>query len=86
MNLQEIDSAKITILVDNITDRLLPSSSIAIRPSMICNQRIAEFSIAEYGFSAILDITYTHDNATKTHRFLFDTGVSKGGIVHNSMY
>ena len=28
MNLQEIDSVKITILVDNITDRLLPSTSV----------------------------------------------------------
>jgi hypothetical protein len=42
MNLQEIDSVKITILVDNITDRLLPSTSIVRRPSMISNQRIAE--------------------------------------------
>ena len=59
MDLQEIDSAKITLLVDNITDRLLTSSSIVIRPSMISNQRIAESPIAEHGFSAILDITYT---------------------------
>lgn len=84
MKLQEIDSAKITILVDNVTDRLLPSSSVVIRPSMTTNQRIAESPIAEHGFSAILDIAYTHDNATKTNKFLFDTGVSKDGIVHNS--
>ena len=84
MNLQEIDSAKITILVDNIIDRLLPSSSVVIRPSMTSNQRIAESPIAEHGFSAILDIAYTHDKATKTNKFLFDTGVSKDGIVYNS--
>ena len=84
MNLQEIDSAKITILVDNIIDRLLPSSSVVIRPSMTSNQRIAESPIAEHGFSAILDIAYTHNKATKTNKFLFDTGVSKDGIVHNS--
>ena len=84
MNLQEIDSVKITILVDNITDRLLPSLSIVKRPSMISNQRIAESPIAEHGFSAILEISYTHDKSIKTNKFLFDTGVSKDGIVHNS--
>lgn len=84
MNLQEIDSVKITILVDNITDRLLPSISIVKRPSMISNQRIAESPIAEHGFSAILEISYTHDKSIKTNKFLFDTGVSKDGIVHNS--
>ena len=84
MNLQEIDSVKITILVDNITDRLIPSLSIVKRPSMISNQRIAESPIAEHGFSAILEISYTHDKSIKTNKFLFDTGVSKDGIVHNS--
>src|SRR4249919_225823 len=83
MKLQEIDSVKITILVDNITDRLLPSISIVKRPSMISNQRIAESPIAEHGFSAILEISYTHDKSIKTNKFLFDTGVSKDGIVHN---
>ena len=47
MNLQEIDSAKITILVDNITDRLLPSSSLVKRPPMVNNQKIARAPIAE---------------------------------------
>ena len=84
MNLQEIDRVKITILVDNITDRLLPSTSIVKRPSMIRNQRIAESPIAEHGLSAILEISYTHGKSIKTNKFLFDTGVSKDGIVHNS--
>jgi 7,8-dihydropterin-6-yl-methyl-4-(beta-D-ribofuranosyl)aminobenzene 5'-phosphate synthase len=83
MSLQEIDSAKITILVDNITDRLLPSSSIVKRPSMISNQRIAKSPVAEHGFSAILEISYSYGNTIKTNKFLFDTGVSKDGIVHN---
>ena len=84
MNLQEIESAKITILVDNITDRLLPSSSIVKRPPMISNQTISKSPIAEHGFSALLEISYVHENATKTNKFLFDTGVSKYGIVNNS--
>ena len=84
MNLQEIESAKITILVDNITDRLLPSSSIVKRPPMISNQRISKSPIAEHGFSALLEISYKHENTTNTNKFLFDTGVSKDGIVNNS--
>ncbi|MDW0246922.1 MAG: MBL fold metallo-hydrolase [Nitrososphaeraceae archaeon] len=84
MSLQEIESAKITILVDNITDRLLPSSSIVKRPPMISNQTISKSPIAEHGFSALLEISYVHENVTKTNKFLFDTGVSKEGIVNNS--
>ncbi|MGB8766351.1 MAG: MBL fold metallo-hydrolase [Nitrososphaeraceae archaeon] len=84
MSLQEIESAKITILVDNITDRLLPSSSIVKRPPMISNQTISKSPIAEHGFSALLEISYVYENATKTNKFLFDTGVSKEGIVNNS--
>ncbi|MDW0227996.1 MAG: MBL fold metallo-hydrolase, partial [Nitrososphaeraceae archaeon] len=84
MSLQEIESAKITILVDNITDRLLPSSSIVKRPPMISNQTISKSPIAEHGFSALLEISYVYENATKTNKILFDTGVSKEGIVNNS--
>jgi hypothetical protein len=69
MNLQEIDSAKITILVDNITDRLLPSSSIVKRPSMISKQRITKSPIAEHGFSVILEISYSHGNRITTNKF-----------------
>src|SRR5918995_1426645 len=53
LQMQEIESAKITILVDNITDRLLPSSSIVKRPPMISNQTISKSPIAEHGFSAL---------------------------------
>ena len=84
MSLQEIESAKITILVDNITDRLLPSTSIVKRPPMISNQTISKSPIAEHGFSALLEISYVHENATRSNKFLFDTGVSKDGIVYNS--
>jgi len=84
MSLQEIENAKITILVDNITDRLLPSTSIVKRPPMVSNQTISKSPIAEHGFSALLEISYVHENATKSNKFLFDTGVSKDGIVYNS--
>ena len=84
MSLQEIENAKITILVDNITDRLLPSTSMVKRPPLISNQMISKSPIAEHGFSALLEISYVHENATKSNKFLFDTGVNKDGIVYNS--
>ena len=84
MNFQEIDSVKITILVDNITDRLLPSSSIVKRPPMVSGQMIAKSPIAEHGFSALLEISYFYGSKIKTNKFLFDTGVSKDGIIYNS--
>jgi hypothetical protein len=83
MNLQEIESVKITILVDNITDRLLPSISVVKRPSMISNQRIAE-SPSRTRILSDTGICYTHDKSIKTNNCLSDTGVSKDGIVHNS--
>ncbi|MGI0032880.1 MAG: MBL fold metallo-hydrolase, partial [Nitrososphaeraceae archaeon] len=86
MNLLEMDNVKITILVDNIADRLLSSSSIVKRPPMVrvSNQRITKSPIAEHGFSVILEITYFYGNTIKTNKFLFDTGVSKDGIIYNS--
>ena len=84
MSLQEIENAKITILVDNITDRLLPSTSMVKRPPLISNQMISKSPIAEHGFSALLEISYVHENTTRSNKFLFDTGVSKDGIVYNS--
>jgi 7,8-dihydropterin-6-yl-methyl-4-(beta-D-ribofuranosyl)aminobenzene 5'-phosphate synthase len=83
-DLQDIDNVKITILVDNISDRLLSSSSIVKRPPMVSNQRITKSPIAEHGFSAILEISYFYGNTIKTNKFLFDTGVSKDGVIYNS--
>jgi 7,8-dihydropterin-6-yl-methyl-4-(beta-D-ribofuranosyl)aminobenzene 5'-phosphate synthase len=51
---------------------------------MVSNQTISKSPIAEHGFSALLEISYVHENATKSNKFLFDTGVSKDGIVYNS--
>lgn len=84
MSLQEIDNVKITILVDNITDRLLPSSSVVKRPPLISDQRITKSPRAEHGFSALCEISYIHENKNKITKFLFDTGVTDDGIIYNS--
>jgi 7,8-dihydropterin-6-yl-methyl-4-(beta-D-ribofuranosyl)aminobenzene 5'-phosphate synthase len=82
MSLHEIDRLSVTILMDNYTDRLLPSSLPAIRPPMIMHGRFLPAPIAEHGFSAILDIRYNDDK--KKNIFLFDTGVSENGIIINA--
>jgi 7,8-dihydropterin-6-yl-methyl-4-(beta-D-ribofuranosyl)aminobenzene 5'-phosphate synthase len=82
--LQEVDKINITILVDNITDRLLPNSSLVKRPPLINNEKFNKPPIAEHGFSALLEIIYKYEGNMISKKFLFDTGVSKNGIIHNS--
>ena len=62
MFLHEIDHLSVTILMDNYTDRLLPTSLPAIRPPMVMHGRFLPAPIAEHGFSTIIDIRYNDDN------------------------
>jgi 7,8-dihydropterin-6-yl-methyl-4-(beta-D-ribofuranosyl)aminobenzene 5'-phosphate synthase len=80
-NLKKIDHLSVTLLMDNFTDRLLPTSLHAKRPPMVKEERFLPPPIAEHGFSAIIEIQYNKD---KINRFLFDTGVSKNGIIFNA--
>jgi hypothetical protein len=54
MFLREIDHLSVTILMDNYTDRLLPTSLPAIRPPMVMHGRFLPAPIAEHGFSTII--------------------------------
>jgi len=72
----------VTILMDNYTDMLLPSSSTAVRPPILMNETSFLFPIAEHGFSAIIEILY--NDIDKKNRYLFDTGVSENGIIYNA--
>ena len=87
MQLQEIDSFSIKLLMDNITDRLLPSSPpVVARPPMITGERFLPAPIAEHGFSALIEIISGdkyHSDKNK-NIFLFDTGVSENGVIYNS--
>lgn len=82
--LQEVNNINITILVDNITDRLLPSLSLVKRPILISNKRFNKPPIAEHGFSTLVEISYQYKDKKILKKFLFDTGVSKNGIIYNS--
>jgi 7,8-dihydropterin-6-yl-methyl-4-(beta-D-ribofuranosyl)aminobenzene 5'-phosphate synthase len=96
MPIQEIDQISITILMDNYTDLLLTNSTHATRAPLIMNQKFKlPPPIAEHGFSALVNIIKydqykqeknSADNSTKSNNnlFLFDTGVSENGVIHNS--
>ncbi|MGB6674410.1 MAG: MBL fold metallo-hydrolase [Candidatus Nitrosopolaris sp.] len=86
MSLHDIERVSITLLMDNITDRLLTSSAHAERPPMVEDEKFLLPPIAEHGFSAVIEIHY-HDHKMKkkiSNRFLFDTGVSENGIIFNA--
>jgi 7,8-dihydropterin-6-yl-methyl-4-(beta-D-ribofuranosyl)aminobenzene 5'-phosphate synthase len=61
---------------------LLPSSSTAVRTSILMNETSYLFPIAEHGFSTVIKISYNDNN--KKNVLLFDTGVSENGVIYNT--
>lgn len=95
--LQEVDNVSITILMDNFIDFLLTSTEHAARPSVTKDEKIRLLPppIAEHGFSALVkaekrikENNNTDKNNVQTqstvNTFLFDTGISENGIIHNA--
>ncbi|HZB18049.1 MAG TPA: MBL fold metallo-hydrolase [Nitrososphaeraceae archaeon] len=83
MSIQEIEQLSITILMDNTTDLLLKSSEHAVRPPSVRNERfVLPTPVAEHGFSAMVNVL--RHNQSISNSFLFDTGVSKNGVIHNA--
>ena len=93
VTLPEIDSLSITLLVDNYTDRLLPSSLIAIRPPMMKNEQFLPPPppLAEHGFSALIRVASNYNMAYQNkgqslneNIILFDCGTSVNGVLSNA--
>ena len=91
--LPEVERLSITLLMDNYTDRLLPSSGqLIIRPPMTKNERFLIHPIAEYGFSALIKVSCNNEkemeNTNKISKesstFLFDCGISENGVIYNA--
>jgi 7,8-dihydropterin-6-yl-methyl-4-(beta-D-ribofuranosyl)aminobenzene 5'-phosphate synthase len=84
-----VDEVKITLVMDNSLDLLIPSSEIAQRyffsPKWLkqfkakSNLLAPPLPYAEHGFSALISVR----SADKQGNILFDTGVSKKGILWN---
>ncbi len=92
IELEPVDAVEITTLVDNTVDHLLPDSGRARRASLggvpggprvetplLAEPRIADALVAEHGFSALVQVS----RGGRTHRLLFDAGLSTGGVAHN---
>jgi 7,8-dihydropterin-6-yl-methyl-4-(beta-D-ribofuranosyl)aminobenzene 5'-phosphate synthase len=83
LSIKEIDQISITILIDNTTDFLLTDSGHTTRPPLIKNEKfVLPPPVAEHGFSAL--ITFPDSERSSTNSFLFDTGVSENGVIHNA--
>ena len=69
--------------MDNTTDFSLANSEHAVRPPFERNERFTlPPPVAERGFSALIDIPKSTQGTSNS--FLFDTGVSENGVIHNS--
>ena len=91
MSIQEIDQISITVIMDNYVDLLLTNSTYATGPPTMMNEKFKlPLPIAEHGFSALVNIIKNDHNeqedksTSNNNVFLFDTGVSENGVIHNS--
>lgn len=87
--LEPVDALTITTLVDNSTDILLVDEGPARRHAIGTGPRVAAAVLdlgeafdalrAEHGFAALVTVTRND----RTHRILFDTGITPDGLVEN---
>jgi 7,8-dihydropterin-6-yl-methyl-4-(beta-D-ribofuranosyl)aminobenzene 5'-phosphate synthase len=83
LSIQEIEQISITILMDNTTDLLLTNAEHAVRPLFVRNEKVAlPPPVAEHGFSALINTSKSRLRTSNS--FLFDTGVSENGVIHNA--
>ena len=79
INLKSADSVEITTIMDNSLDILMTNTENVIRFQIGPELFEKTLPIAEHGFSVLVDIKF----GNLSRRLLFDTGVSKEGILKN---
>lgn len=88
--LEPVDSVTITTLVENLYDVFMPDQSLARRSgpgstkgrlgaATMLNGFVPDQLVAEHGFSVLVDVR----RKERTHRVVFDLGVSPKGMVEN---
>lgn len=77
--LPEVDVARVTLVMDNSIDVLMASTDVARRFPLGPNPFERPQPMAEHGFSALIRVKQGEKSGT----VLFDTGVSRRGILHN---
>ncbi|MGD0946113.1 MAG: MBL fold metallo-hydrolase [Candidatus Binatia bacterium] len=79
MPLKEVDRVEILTILDNSIDLLLPGAQNVQRLPFSPDVLTRENPIAEHGFAALVTVHKGNTSAS----LLFDTGLSKTGLVHN---
>jgi 7,8-dihydropterin-6-yl-methyl-4-(beta-D-ribofuranosyl)aminobenzene 5'-phosphate synthase len=93
IELEPVERIRVTILMDNVTDLLIPDQDAVTRfnapkalaasaarvPARFVDEGVPDALIAEHGFSALVRVE--KDGRERT--LLFDTGVSPTGMVEN---
>ncbi len=87
--LDPVDSVEIVSLMDNVTDVFMPDQGPARRADFVLAARrdcgvmaggtVPDALVAEHGFSMLITVR----KGDRTHRILFDTGISPDGVVAN---
>ena len=87
MRFVPVNKISLTLLMDNVTDRLLPNSQHAHRPPIGKDEKFLPAPIAEHGFSALIE-TEVNNNiqsaSVQRNAYLFDAGTSENGVIFNS--
>ncbi len=79
VQLQPVDAATVTILVDNVMDALLPGTPTVRRAPMVWNTFEHEPLMAEHGYSLLLTI----ERDGHRQSILYDAGLGRDTLVHN---
>jgi 7,8-dihydropterin-6-yl-methyl-4-(beta-D-ribofuranosyl)aminobenzene 5'-phosphate synthase len=79
ISLPEVDEVKIKVIMDNSINLLMANTEVAQRLQLGPNSFDRPIPMAEYGFSVLIDVR----QGEKRGRVLFDTGVSRKGILYN---
>jgi 7,8-dihydropterin-6-yl-methyl-4-(beta-D-ribofuranosyl)aminobenzene 5'-phosphate synthase len=79
ITLPEVDAVKIKIIMDNSIDLLMAGSDVAQRFPLSPNFFDRPSPISEHGFSVLVEV----QRGERLGRVLFDTGVSRSGILYN---
>jgi 7,8-dihydropterin-6-yl-methyl-4-(beta-D-ribofuranosyl)aminobenzene 5'-phosphate synthase len=80
LGLKEADRIEIVCLMDNTFDYLSSSNKKEVQSYRQWNQAHKELPFAEHGFSMLIKVF----KGKKRHAILFDTGISKNGVVANA--
>jgi 7,8-dihydropterin-6-yl-methyl-4-(beta-D-ribofuranosyl)aminobenzene 5'-phosphate synthase len=79
ISLPEVDEARISIIMDNSLDVLMAGNEVAKRLPLGPNPFERQQPTAEHGFSALITVR----QGDRRGVVLFDTGVSRRGILNN---